>query len=167
MSRSLVARIARGARRALGAVRTAAARPGIHGATIRSERKTIWKDDQQTLKKTASSWIRFYEYNQNTGILKMYLLSGRVYTWTDVSVDVAKNVLIGNAVCRTRDPSGRSRWVPNKTPSLGAAYWQYLSRHARRAPAAQVQAPFSTQRSPSGRVYRVSSDRRGTRGPRS
>ena len=73
-----------------------------------------------------SSWIRSYAYDPRTKTLFMTTLKGKTYSWSDIDANTAALCENGMASCRTADPTGMRRWWPDKTPSLGAAFWQHL-----------------------------------------
>jgi len=91
-----------------------------------SSQRVLVSTPEGELKKMASSWIRKYDYNNETRVLTLITKDGRRYTWNGIDSDTAGKILRGDAIARTNDPSGRRRWWINKTPSLGAAYWTFL-----------------------------------------
>jgi len=118
MARTIFSRIASQARRAIGATRHA----------LRA--KTLIRERGGHLIRAKSSWITSFTYDDDTGTLKMMTKAGRTYRWEHVPVDIAKDVMNGNATCTSNDPTGRGRWKIGDTPSFGAAYNHILKGNA-------------------------------------
>ena len=74
----------------------------------------------------ASSWIRSFTYEERTQTLYMTVHKGKTYSWDNVPPAIALKALQGQAACTTNDPTGKARWWIDKTPSLGAAFWQIM-----------------------------------------
>lgn len=105
----------------------------VKSGSLSSPRKQFGADETTgTFFYKESSWIREFQYNRETRVLKMILKTGKVYEWDNVSPFIAAKCLAGDAAAHTYDESGDNRWYPHKHPSLGAAFWEYLSTKSRR-----------------------------------
>ena len=99
-------------------------------AVLRSHRtKTFAIVYPQTgrVNRMPSSWIKSFAYDQINQKMFMTVKTGRTYTWDNIDPNTASHVIKGDASCITNDKERRKRWWVSKTPSLGAAYWHYLS----------------------------------------
>lgn len=125
---NLASRVARGARRAFGAVRHA----------LTGTRVTFAERGGQ-LGKRRSSWITKWEYAQypgsRYGILTMVTKAGKSYDFPNVDSLVAQYVMEGRfdkggirSTLKTDDPTGRKRWLRSDTTSLGGAYWYIMTK---------------------------------------
>ena len=85
------------------------------------------------LRTKASSWVRGYAYDNNRQIMYMTTHTGKTYAFNNIDVLTAQKIRRAAAECHTTDPTGSRRWWQTKEPSLGAAYWQYLSSVPRRS----------------------------------
>ena len=74
-----------------------------------------------------SSWIKSFAYDNFNHVLFMTTNSGKTYEWDRIEPSLASHVIAGNASCSTNDTLRKKRWWISKNPSLGAAYWKYLS----------------------------------------
>lgn len=67
-------------------------------------------------------------YNDETKEMVIKFNNGRFYTYYDVDFEEFNGVLTGDAVCRTSGDSQWGSWFVGKTPSVGAAVYEYLVR---------------------------------------
>lgn len=78
-------------------------------------------------RKTAdSSNVDKMKYEDETGELVIKFNDGSIYTYFDVDFQDFLSVMNGNGVCITKGENEYGEWWVGKTPSVGAAVWQYL-----------------------------------------
>ena len=82
-----------------------------------------------------SSWIDRMHWEAAMCKLELLTKDGRVYIYDGITEEDAFEIVTGQAMCKTDDPSTLKRWWIGKTPSLGAA-WHYLLPNATDNPAA-------------------------------
>lgn len=72
-----------------------------------------------------SSWVHKIGYDPKTKTLSAKL-GRRMYYWSPIEQDEFDEWARADYKCRTDDPSGRRRWYPDKTPSMGATWHQFV-----------------------------------------
>jgi hypothetical protein len=106
-------------------------------------RRNITEDDGE-LRNMRSSWVEWFEYDENTRVFTMKVKGNNtLYTWDNIDPRTALLAQRG-ATCKTDDPTGKRRWWPNKQNSLGAAYWYILKNHTVKASPAYATAQYTT-----------------------
>lgn len=73
-----------------------------------------------------SSNVDRMKYFEDTNELVVKFNDGSYYTYFEIDEATFKNILTGNAVCRTEGENEFGEWFIGKTPSVGAAIWKYL-----------------------------------------
>jgi len=111
------AKIARAKRRA------AAAKARATKAMLKAGKKAAIANAFQVI---PSSWVGPIGYDPDTKILVAQLYA-KWEGWRDVTPSEWELWLRAADACRTNDPTGRDRYWPGKTPSLGAT-WHYTMK---------------------------------------
>jgi len=75
-----------------------------------------------------SSNVASYKYNTNNGELILTFNDGSKYRYSGVDFGDYENIVLGDAVCETEGENEYGSWFVGKTPSVGAAVWEYLIR---------------------------------------
>ena len=75
-----------------------------------------------------SSNVDSYKYNTNNGELILTFNDGSRYRYSGVDFTEYENIILGDAVCETEGENEFGSWFVGKTPSVGAAVWEYLIR---------------------------------------
>jgi hypothetical protein len=75
-----------------------------------------------------SSNVDSYKYNTNNGELILTFNDGSRYRYSGVDFTEYENIILGDAVCETEGQNEFGSWFVGKTPSVGAAVWEYLIR---------------------------------------
>ena len=73
-----------------------------------------------------SSNVKKIMYNDESEELTVQFNDGSIYTYFDVPINIARDFWEGRAVCTTSGSNEYGSWFEGKTPSNGAAVWDYL-----------------------------------------
>jgi KTSC domain len=65
-------------------------------------------------------------YDQNSGRMRVRFQGGSEYEYDGIPANIFRAFISGNAAARTRGQNQYGVWWPNKNPSLGAAFNQYV-----------------------------------------
>ncbi len=65
-------------------------------------------------------------FNDESNELVIKFNDGSIYTYFDIDFTDFVNVVNGNAVCTTSGENKWGSWDLGKSPSVGAAVWNYL-----------------------------------------
>jgi len=74
----------------------------------------------------ASSNVQSYRYNDVSGELILTFNDGSRYRYYQIDKDDFESIVLGDAECITEGENEYGRWFIGKSPSVGAAVWQYL-----------------------------------------
>jgi len=74
----------------------------------------------------ASSNVDSYRYNDVSGELILTFNDGSRYRYYQIDKDDFESIVLGDAECITEGENEYGRWFIGKSPSVGAAVWQYL-----------------------------------------
>jgi hypothetical protein len=74
----------------------------------------------------ASSNVDSYRYNDVSGELILTFNDGSRYRYYQIDKDDFESIVLGDAECITEGENEYGRWYIGKSPSVGAAVWQYL-----------------------------------------
>lgn len=74
----------------------------------------------------SSSNVAEYRYNTRKKVLVLKFNDGTRYKYTNVNRDTFDAIVNGEAICETEGSNEYGSWFVGKTPSVGAAVWQYL-----------------------------------------
>ena len=74
----------------------------------------------------ASSNVDSYRYNDVSGELILTFNDGSRYRYYQIDKDDFESIVLGDATCTTEGENEYGRWYIGKSPSVGAAVWQYL-----------------------------------------
>ena len=74
----------------------------------------------------ASSNVSGYRYNTNNNELVIEFNDGSKYKYSQVDFTRFENVVLGDASCITEGENEYGRWWVGKSPSVGAALYEYL-----------------------------------------
>jgi hypothetical protein len=92
-----------------------------------------------------SSNVDSYKYNTNNGELILTFNDGSRYRYKGVDFIDYENIVLGDAVCETDGENEFGSWFVGKSPSVGAAVWEYLIRENVRYERLGTQFKFSVQ----------------------
>jgi hypothetical protein len=73
-----------------------------------------------------SSNVESYRYNDVSGELILTFNDGSRYRYYQIDFTDYENIVLGEAECITDGENEYGSWFEGKTPSVGAAVWQYL-----------------------------------------
>jgi hypothetical protein len=73
-----------------------------------------------------SSNVQSYRYNDVSGELILTFNDGSQYRYFQIDFTDYESIVLGDAECITEGENEYGRWFEGKTPSVGAAVWQYL-----------------------------------------
>ena len=73
-----------------------------------------------------SSNVDSYKYNTNNGELILTFNDGSRYRYSGVDFIDYENIVLGDATCTTEGENEFGSWFVGKSPSVGAAVWDYL-----------------------------------------
>jgi len=73
-----------------------------------------------------SSNVDSYRYNTNNGELILTFNDGSRYRYSGVDFADYENIILGDATCTTEGENEFGSWFIGKSPSVGAAVWEYL-----------------------------------------
>jgi len=95
---------------------------GIMGLTLSKikEQFRIYEGDVN------SSNVESYRYNDVSGELILTFNDGSQYRYFQIDFTDYESIVLGDAECITEGENEFGRWFEGKTPSVGAAVWQYL-----------------------------------------
>jgi hypothetical protein len=79
-----------------------------------------------------SSNVSGYRYNTNNGTLVIIFNDGSEYEYFGVDFQEYEDIVLGDAECITEGSNDFGSWFVGKTPSVGAAVYQYLIKTNRR-----------------------------------
>lgn len=74
----------------------------------------------------ASSNVASYRYNTNNNTLVLTFHDGSRYKYFAIDREEFENIILGDATCITEGENEFGRWYEGKSPSVGAAVWEYL-----------------------------------------
>ena len=74
----------------------------------------------------ASSNVDSYRYNDVSGELILTFNDGSRYRYYQIDKDDFESIVLGDATCTTEGENEYGRWYIGKSPSVGAAVWNYL-----------------------------------------
>jgi hypothetical protein len=77
-------------------------------------------------KKLKSSNVKSYRYNTETYELEITFNDGSKYKYFEIDYDTFENISYGDATCITTGENEFGSWYEGKSPSIGAAIWEYL-----------------------------------------
>ena len=95
---------------------------GMMGLTLSKikEELRIYQDNVN------SSNVESYRYNDVSGELILTFNDGSRYRYFQIDFTDYESIVLGNAECITEGENEFGSWFEGKTPSVGAAVWQYL-----------------------------------------
>jgi hypothetical protein len=73
-----------------------------------------------------SSNVKSYRYNTETFELEITFNDGSKYRYFEVDYDTFENISYGDATCITTGENEFGSWFEGKSPSYGAAIWEFL-----------------------------------------
>jgi hypothetical protein len=73
-----------------------------------------------------SSNVKAYRYNTETYELEITFNDGSKYRYFEVDYDTFENISYGDATCITTGQNEYGSWFEGKSPSYGAAIWEFL-----------------------------------------
>lgn len=73
-----------------------------------------------------SSNVKSYRYNTTTYELEITFNDGSKYRYFEVDYDTFENISYGDATCITTGENEFGSWYEGKSPSYGAAIWEFL-----------------------------------------
>jgi hypothetical protein len=73
-----------------------------------------------------SSNVKSYKYNTKTKELEIVFNDGSKYKYYDVDYNDFENITYGDATCITEGENEYGSWFVGKSPSVGAAIWEFL-----------------------------------------
>jgi hypothetical protein len=73
-----------------------------------------------------SSNVKKILYNEETEELTIQFQDKSIYTYFNIPLEMAREIWEGKAVCTTSGSNEYGEWEVGKTPSNGAAIWDYL-----------------------------------------
>jgi hypothetical protein len=77
-------------------------------------------------KKINSSNVKSYRYNTETFELEITFNNGSKYRYFEIDFDTFENISYGDATCITTGKNQYGSWYEGKSPSYGAAIWDFL-----------------------------------------
>ena len=91
-------------------------------------KRTNTKVEQKkwTKRNVESSNVNSVVYQDETKELVIKFRDGGIYTYFDVDINEFMSVVQGLAECKTEGSNKWGEWYVGKTPSVGAAVWEYL-----------------------------------------
>ena len=92
-----------------------------------------------------SSNVDSYRYNTNNGELILIFNDGSRYRYSGVDFTEYENIVLGDATCTTEGENEFGSWFIGKSPSVGAAVWNYLIDRGVRYERLGTQLKFSVQ----------------------
>jgi hypothetical protein len=93
-----------------------------------------------------SSNVDSYKYNTNNGELVLTFNDGSRYRYKGVDFNEYENIVLGDATCETDGENEFGSWFVGKSPSVGAAVWEYLIRKNVRYERLGAQFQFAIQK---------------------
>jgi hypothetical protein len=93
-----------------------------------------------------SSNVDSYKYNTNNGELILTFNDGSRYRYKGVDFNDYENIVLGDATCETDGENEFGSWFVGKSPSVGAAVWEYLIRENVRYERLGAQFQFAIQK---------------------
>lgn len=73
-----------------------------------------------------SSNVKSYRYNTKTFELEIAFNDGSKYRYFEVDFETFENISYGDATCITTGENDFGSWFEGKSPSIGAAIWEFL-----------------------------------------
>jgi hypothetical protein len=92
-----------------------------------------------------SSNVESYKYNTTNGELVLMFNDGSRYRYSGVDFIDYENIVLGDATCETEGENEFGSWFVGKSPSVGAAVWDYLIDRGVRYERLGTQLKFSIQ----------------------
>jgi hypothetical protein len=92
-----------------------------------------------------SSNVDSYKYNTNNGELILTFNDGSRYKYSGVDFIDYENIVLGDATCTTEGENEFGSWFIGKSPSVGAAVWNYLIDRGVKYERLGTQLKFSVQ----------------------
>lgn len=86
----------------------------------------LFVEDEDVETPLTSSNVATYAYDDARGVIRIEFHSGAEYEYSECTLDEFLKIASGEAVCVSSGENEYGAWWEGKTPSIGAAVYQWL-----------------------------------------